>query len=303
MSASSPRIRSLLRQANRNEDVSKTKAAEQLYLQILDESPDTVDAWLGLARVATDDETTQSAYEQALALEPDNLKAQQALGLAPPDPPIVEEVVPEVLTEVLTASKVSEPETETTPIVVPVAEPIPDHEHDHALEYVDEADEEILYVCYRHPEIGTNLRCYNCTRPICSKCANRTPVGYMCPICVHEAEEAFFSATPLDYLSAAIVALILGLIGGFVARFIGFFVIFVAAGGGALIGRLSFRAARRRRGRYMPHLVAAMVIVGAVVPSLGTIIAVLFNPAAFLSLLWPAIYLFLAPAAAYWQVK
>lgn len=293
MTNNSPRVRALLRQASKTEEVGKKQAAEQLYRQIVDEAPETTAAWLGLARVTSDPGAQHEAYQRVLELEPANEAAQ--VGLSPPEA----EAEPEI-----PAAAVSHtgPTANSAPAVmappeadIPPVTPTPVHE---------EADEgEILYVCFRHPETETNLRCYNCSRPICMKCAKRTPVGYMCPICVHEAQEVFFSANVIDYLAAAAVAFILGLIGGIIARFIGFFVIFVAAGGGALIGRLSFRAARRHRGRYMPHLVALMVVIGAIIPSLGTLLLVLVNPGSFLSLLWPAVYLFLAPAAAYWQVK
>lgn len=298
MTATTPRIRALLRQATKTENAGKKKAAEQLYRQILDEAPETVPAWLGLARVVNNETDRQDALERVLTLEPENEEAREGLDLPPAE------------------AEVGRPSVDSIDAApVDNGEPVPDAipEHDVALTYdrsddlADEADKAgagvEVFTCFRHPESETTLRCYNCSRPICMKCANRTPVGYMCPICVYEAEDAFFSATALDYLSAAIVAFALGLIGGIIARFIGFFVIFVAAGGGALIGRLSFRAARRHRGRYLPHLVAAMVVLGAVIPSLGTIVFVLTNPGAFLALLWPAVYLLLAPAAAFWQVK
>ncbi len=298
MAKDSPRVRALMRQANKTEDVGKKQAAEQLYRQILDEAPDTTAAWLGLARVANDPGVQHEAYQRALELEPGNEAALAALN------PVKKDAAPEVPSAPISnagapaigaPAAVTLPEEYVAPAVIAPAE---------AEIVPEEADEgEILYVCYRHPETETNLRCYNCSRPICMKCANRTPVGYMCPICIHEAQEVFFSANIVDYLAAAAVALILGLIGGFIARFIGFFVIFVAAGGGALIGRLSFRAARRHRGRYLPHVVALMVIVGAIIPSLGSLLFVLVNPGSLLALLWPAVYLFLAPAAAFWQVK
>ncbi len=47
----SPRIRSLLRQADRVADAGKRSAAEKLYRQIIEEAPDTAAAWFGLGRV------------------------------------------------------------------------------------------------------------------------------------------------------------------------------------------------------------------------------------------------------------
>jgi hypothetical protein len=37
--------------------------------------------------------------------------------------------------------------------------------------------------CTYHPEVQTGLRCSRCGKPICPKCAVRTPVGLRCPDC------------------------------------------------------------------------------------------------------------------------
>lgn len=37
--------------------------------------------------------------------------------------------------------------------------------------------------CSYHPEVQTGLRCSRCGKPICPKCAVRTPVGLRCPDC------------------------------------------------------------------------------------------------------------------------
>jgi tetratricopeptide (TPR) repeat protein len=267
---STPRIRSLLRQAGRAAEVGKRRAAEDLYRQILEEAPDTPEAWLGLAEVVNDPADQKAAYERVVDLDPYNETALKALDL-----PVPERVV------------APEPE-----------EVIDDHDHQTEVE-----EEEIRYVCYRHPDRETSLRCYNCDRPICTEDANLTPVGYLCPICHREKEDVFFSAGKLNYISGALVALILGLIGGYIALFLGFWTIFLAAAAGALIGRLAFRASGRNRGRYLPHVVAAMVVIGALIPAFPLILSVLFGPASLFQLLGPGIYLFLAPSTAFWQVK
>lgn len=272
----SPRIRSLLRQANKTAEVGKRKAAEDLYRQILAEAPQTAEAWLGLAQVINDPAESKAAYERVVELDPNNETALKALDL-----PVPEQVV------------VPPPEDE-------MEEETHELEHEHA---AAPHEKEVLYLCYRHPDRETSLRCYNCDRPICTECANLTPVGYICPVCRREKEDVFFSAGMLNYLGAALVALVLGLIGGYIAVFLGFWAIFLAAAAGALIGRLAFRASGRNRGRYLPHLVALMVIIGALIPSLGLIIDVLFGATSFFRLLGPGIYLFLAPSTAFWQVK
>lgn len=37
--------------------------------------------------------------------------------------------------------------------------------------------------CSYHPDVMTGLRCNHCGKPICPKCAVRTPVGQRCPDC------------------------------------------------------------------------------------------------------------------------
>ena len=277
--STSPRIRSLLRQARKTESVGKRSAAERLYRDILAEAPDTVEAWLALAELTNDPAERLTAYERVLEIDPYQEKALAALNR--PVPVTVQPL------EVITPST---PSRKQQPVDVQEAE---------------EDEEELLFACYRHADRQTNLRCYNCARPICISCAKRTPVGYLCPICVREMEEPFFSATMLDYALAMIVSMILGALGAFLSSMLGFFVIFLAAGGGALIGRIAFRVARRHRGRYLPQLVATSVVIGALVVLLpGVLLPLLTGGGVNLfSLLWPGVFLFIAPSAAYWTVK
>ncbi len=277
--STSPRIRSLLRQARKTESVGKRSAAERLYRDILAEAPDTVEAWLALAELTNDPAERLTAYERVLEIDPYQEKALAALNR-----PVPVKVQP---LEVITPST---PSRKQQPVDVQEAE---------------EDEEELLFACYRHADRQTNLRCYNCARPICISCAKRTPVGYLCPICVREMEEPFFSATMLDYALAMIVSMILGALGAFLSSMLGFFVIFLAAGGGALIGRIAFRVARRHRGRYLPQLVATSVVIGALVVLLpGVLLPLLTGGGVNLfSLLWPGVFLFIAPSAAYWTVK
>ena len=165
-----------------------------------------------------------------------------------------------------------------------------------------EAPAEVLY-CANHPNRTTHLRCNRCGKPICSSCANPTPVGYRCPECIREQEDVYYTATPLDYLVTALVALPLSLAIGWLATLLlsspfGFFLIFLGAFSGSLVGRIAFRAAGRRRGRGMPYLVAACVIIGGVLPALGFLIALAILPLIFLG-----IYFVTAVGAAYYQMR
>jgi hypothetical protein len=161
--------------------------------------------------------------------------------------------------------------------------------------------------CYRHPDRFTSLRCYNCNRPICISCANKTPVGYICPECQRVAEDAFFNNKASDYLIAALVSFPISLLAGFlINQFSGgiffFFVIFFIGGAiGSFIGRITKRAVGGRRGRYLPGLVVVMMIIGAALPALFVI--VMGGGINLFGLLGVGIYLFVAGGAAYWTMR
>lgn len=129
--------------------------------------------------------------------------------------------------------------------------------------------EDAVVTCPVHPNEVATLRCNRCGRPMCTKCAVRTPVGYRCRECVREQQDKFFDAQWFDYVIAGGVSVVVSFIAAFVlARFgFGFFMIFIAffvssAVGGA-IGAIVRALTRKRRGRYTSMIVAAGVILGA----------------------------------------
>ncbi|HMT19707.1 MAG TPA: tetratricopeptide repeat protein [Promineifilum sp.] len=291
-----PRLRTLLTQANRNAQYGKNAAAESIYRQILAEAPDAEEAWAGLAEVVIDPEEKRAAYERALALSPDYPPAVAGLaGLdGRPVPPEVEAALAPA-EEAVAVIEPDPPATQPGPVSI-----APQDSHS-AFETV----------CYRHPDRSTSLRCYNCNRPICISCANKTPVGYICPECRREAEDAFYNNKPLDYVVAALVSLPISLLAGYLmvrffsGGFLFFILIFFVSGAiGSFIGRVTKRAIGGRRGRYLPALVVAMMILGVVIPALPVLLSIfLGSPAGLLGLLGPAIYLFVGAGAAYWQMR
>lgn len=151
--------------------------------------------------------------------------------------------------------------------------------------------EDVVVTCPVHPKEEATLRCNRCGRPMCTKCAVRTPVGYRCRECVREQQDKFFDAHSLDYVIAGVVSVVVSFVGAFLlSRFgFGFFMIFIAffvssAVGGA-IGAIVRTLTRKRRGRYTPVVVAAGVIIGALP-------ALLQNP------LMTVIFMFLATGTA-----
>lgn len=323
MNSLTPRIRSLLRQADKVAESGKRSAAEKLYRQIIDEAPDTAEAWLGLADVLRDESETEEALERTLTLEPENEKAQYELAVLrgeiseaeenEDEEEKVEESIPEV-EETPSRDKAGENELQEQPheVIKTTNGVLPERaeqaetarvggleEIGHSPQWVDE----VLY-CANHPRRETHLRCNRCGKPICSSCARPTPVGYRCPQCIREQEEVFYTATVLDYILAILIALPLSIFAGVFATRIGFFVIFLAAAAGSLIGNLVFRAVGRRRGRWLPQLVGACVVVGGVLPAAPYLLALFFgNIGLSFTLLWTAIYVVMASGAAYYQMR
>lgn len=333
-----PRIRTQLRQAQRVERNNKLSAAEKLYRAIVEQSADVAEAWVGLGNVAHDSAESQAAYERALELDPENNTARVALGMEPiPDPepepePDAPPVAPDSGPEEGDAASARQPaangngaadaapgghspapqavqesRARTQPVTVPdtVApkpNPEPAQPHAHTLApagaAVEGATEETL-ACKNHPDRQTTLRCYRCNEPICKDCAKRTSVGYLCPQCVYAAEEKFFTATVRDYIVGAVISLVLSSIAAWFASILGFWVIFVAAAVGTLIGTATFYAVGRRRGRYLPYIVVAMVIAGVAPAILGNL---LFSFGS-LSVIWLVVYVVLASSSAYYRMR
>lgn len=152
------------------------------------------------------------------------------------------------------------------------------------------------HYCYYHPTVETELRCNKCGRYICPKDAVRTPVGYRCKTCVKEQQDIFFTATPIDYVVAAVIALVLSAIAAFIMTAIGFFVIFGAPVAGGIIAEGVFRATGKRRGRYIWIVVVICMIVTAGValwsrPEVQAFLSFGAINLALLPLLWTGLYL------------
>jgi hypothetical protein len=298
MEESDPRIRSMLRQAQRVAESGKRAAAEKLYRQVIEEAPHSVQAWLGLAEVVRDPAEKDAAYRQALVLNPGNEAAQNGLASLVTAPEVVTEIETADSPEVIAAEPIEQ-------------EPLPAPESGNGK--ASEADTGILF-CTNHTTRRTNLRCNRCGRPMCTRCVRLTPVGYRCKDCIYEQQEVYFNATALHYVIGAMVALPLGAIGGFLANALGFWIIFIAAGAGTLMGRIVFRLIGRRRGRWLPHLVAVMLVIGSLAGVLlrlvGVALMVTLTDAGLAQLsgmitsfIWPIIFAVVAAGSAYYQMK
>lgn len=176
--------------------------------------------------------------------------------------------------------------------------------------------EEVVY-CPRHPKIEATLRCYQCGQPICIKCARRTPVGYICPDCLHGRKANFEQATRRDLISASLVALVLGLLASALLSFSGWFVLFLSPLAGLGIAEVAWRVARRHYSLRLKWAVAGALVLSALpflvffvgLTLLGTGSSSLMgrlDAGAVLdlaSLIWPIAHLFLMASSAWARLK
>ncbi len=165
------------------------------------------------------------------------------------------------------------------------------------------ADEEVVY-CQWHSKTETVLRCYQCEAPICVRCAQRTPVGYICPNCRKGRRQRFNQVRRTDYVIAAVVSLILGTIAGFLPR-TGFWlaVIFISPLAGGLIAEAVWRLVGRRYGEHLWWIVAAGIVIGALIVVLPPWLVLLLAGQEVIALLlfdllWLGLHLALAVGAA-----
>jgi len=129
---------------------------------------------------------------------------------------------------------------------------------------VEETLDEIVY-CQWHPKVETALRCYQCGAPICSKCAHRTPIGYICPDCRKSHSKRFDSTKNYDYIIAAVVALILGAIASIIplVPLSGWFIFILSPLAGTLIVEVVSCLTGRRYSRHLWKVVVAAVVIGS----------------------------------------
>ena len=159
--------------------------------------------------------------------------------------------------------------------------------------------------CANHPTVETSLRCNKCGKPICAKCAIRTPTGYRCKECVRGQLKIFDTAIWSDYLLGAVVAGILGFIASLLASlvsgigFIGWILIVIGAPtAGVTIAEGVRLVIRKRRSRLLFITIAAAMVVGA----LPVILVQLFH-LSFFSLIFQGIYLFIATPVVYTRLS
>jgi hypothetical protein len=159
--------------------------------------------------------------------------------------------------------------------------------------------------CANHPGVETTLRCNKCGKPICARCAIRTPTGYRCKECVRGQQRVFVTAVWYDYLLGFGTAGVLGLIASFLASligslsFIGWILIVVGSPTAGIVIAEGVRlVTRRHRSRALFITVIAAVILSALPVVIFHVIRLdLFT------LLFQGIYLFIASPVVYTRLS
>lgn len=164
--------------------------------------------------------------------------------------------------------------------------------------------------CANHPDRETTLRCNKCDKPICVKCARRTPTGYRCKECVSQHQQQFETAQWYDLAIAFVLSTALSAVGGALVTRLGFFVIILAPMAGGVISEVIFRAMRKRRSRYLPWIAGGGAALGGLALPLLALVAGLFvggagfaNFGSLLRLLWPVVYVALCASTVYYRMR
>jgi hypothetical protein len=159
--------------------------------------------------------------------------------------------------------------------------------------------------CSNHPSVETSLRCKQCNKPICPKCAVQTPTGYSCKECVRGHKRKFDTAEWSDYLLGSLIAGILSLIGSFLVSLIGsigfigwILVVISAPTAGAIIAETTRRVIKRHRAKSL--FTTIIIAVG-----LGALPMVLMNLFRFnlFGILFQGVYLVLVVPAVYYRLS
>jgi hypothetical protein len=163
----------------------------------------------------------------------------------------------------------------------------------------------VLY-CANHPTVETSLRCNNCDKPICPKCAVLTPTGYRCKECVHNQQKIFDTAQWYDYPLAIVIGGVLSFLGSQVVSYVGFFTLFLAPLAGLLIAEAVRFIIRRRRSHTLFLAAAIAVAVGSLPPLLTVILSSLLGFGslfALLPLVWQGLYTFTVTSTVYYRLR
>jgi hypothetical protein len=160
--------------------------------------------------------------------------------------------------------------------------------------------------CANHPGVETSLRCNKCGKPICARCAIRTPTGYRCQECVRGQQKIFNTAGWVDYVLGFITAAVLSFLAGWlvilisgIAGLFGWIIVVIASPtAGMIIAEAVRFVTRKHRSRSLFITIAAAVVVG-VLP----VIIFQMSTGNFFSLIFQGIFLFIATPVVYTRLS
>lgn len=159
--------------------------------------------------------------------------------------------------------------------------------------------------CANHPGVETGLRCKKCEKPICAKCAIRTPTGYQCKECIRGQQKIFETSKSHDYITGFITAVVLSGLGSLaisLVGFIGFFGFFLAFAAAPTIGVIIAEAVRLVTGRRRSPTLFKVILAGVIVGALPMAIIQLLSLNIF-GIAFQAIYLFISAPTAYYRIS
>lgn len=118
--------------------------------------------------------------------------------------------------------------------------------------------------CSQHPDVRTRLRCSRCGKPICPRCAVRTPVGLRCPDCAGVRGLPTYRTSGNVLAKAAglglLVAVPIGLLWGFFPNWQFYLALAIGFGTAEVIAK----AANYKRGRDLQMLAIGIVVLGMI---------------------------------------
>jgi len=158
--------------------------ARRLLTAVTQETPHNIEAWLELAGVVESLEEKKACLKNVLTLDPANAQARASLTLL--ERKLGGETTADPFDKLRAGRRPPTAATLPSDVTGPVS--------------IDSTEVELLY-CYRHAKVETGLRCNRCSKPICPKCAQHTPVGFRCPECMREIEDRFYSQVQGNYLN------------------------------------------------------------------------------------------------------
>jgi tetratricopeptide (TPR) repeat protein len=231
--------------------VGRLDEARVLLRRAVQLAPDNVEAWLNLAAVEPDPVKKMACFETILELDPNNVEARLGLEMLQAD------TAPGKKAESITDDDLEAVIAQASQQLQKAVGPPPPGEVP--------LDDGVLY-CANHPNVQTMLRCNRCGKPICTRCAIQTPVGYRCRECVGQQQAVYYTGGSLDYIIGGVIALVLSGITSFLMTLLGawFFALILGPTIGIAIAEAVRFAVRRRRSRRLWMVVGLCIVLGAV---------------------------------------